>query len=70
MKFFEVEVLIKNNAMLSNSNAQKKTKKLVNIMFSWLQHIAGTSIPVLKNNNQVTNHFNSIWIRNFMRHLK
>ena len=36
-------------------------------MFSWFQHIAGTSFPILEQSNQPTQHINSIWIKAFIR---
>ena len=47
-----------------------KTHKLILIMFSWYQHIAGTSFPVLEQNNQPTQHLNSVCITDFIRLLK
>ena len=37
-----------------------KTQKLITIMFSWFQHIVGTSFSILETNNQATKHLNSI----------
>ena len=37
-----------------------KTQKLIIIMFSWFQHIVGTSFSILETNNQATKHLNSI----------
>ena len=39
---------------------KEKTQKLIIIMFYWFQHIAGTSFPILENNNQTTEHINNI----------
>ena len=36
-------------------------------MFSWFQHIAGTSFPILEQNNQPPQHINSVWIKDFIR---
>ena len=39
-------------------------------MFTWFQHIVGTTFPIPENNNQITEHTNSIWITDFIRLLK
>ena len=49
---------------------KEKTHKLILIMFSWYQHIAGTSLPILEQNNQPTKHLNSVWVTDFIRLLK
>ena len=49
---------------------KEKTHKLIIIMFSWFQHIAGTSFTILKQNTQPTQHINSVWIIDFIRLLK
>ena len=49
---------------------KEKTHKLILIMFSWYQHIAGTSFPILEQNNQPTQHLNSVWVTDFIRLLK
>ena len=48
---------------------KEKTQKLI-IIFSWFQHIVGTLFSILENNNQTTEHINSIWITDFIRLLK
>ena len=47
-----------------------KTQKLIIIVFSWFQHITGTSLPILENDNQTTKYVNSIWINDFIKLLK
>ena len=49
---------------------KEKTQQLLIIMFSWFQHIAGTSFPILEQNNQSTQHITSVWITDFIRLLK
>ena len=39
-------------------------------MFTWFQHIVRTTLPILENNNQTTEHKNSIWITDFIWLLK
>ena len=39
-------------------------------MFSWFQHIAGTSFPILEQKHQPTQHINSVWITDFIRLFK
>ena len=54
IKILEVEALIKKLQCQKNTHALKKTHKLIIIVFSWFQHIAGKSFPILENNNQTT----------------
>ena len=49
---------------------KEKTHKLILIIFSWFQHIAGTYFPILEQNTQPTQHINSVWISDFIRLLK
>ena len=70
MKSLEVETLINKIQCLRSLMNKDKTHKLILIMFSWYQHIAGTSFPILEQNNQPTQHRNSVWITDFIRLLK
>ena len=70
MKSLEVEALIKTIQCLRSLINKDKTHKLILIMFSWYQHIAGTSFPILEQNNLPTQHRNSVWITDFIRLLK
>jgi len=67
MKSLEVEALIKQNQCLRSLMNKDKTHKLILIMFSWYQYISGTFFPILEQNNQPTQHLNSVWITDFIR---